>query len=61
MITAYRLHWQKINWSAYYCEGYNYIEDCGTIYATTEERAKSLCPIEESQGFITISEINVYE
>ena len=58
-MKAYKLSWQKIDWSAYWTIAYNYIIDCGTIYATTKEKAMANCPITEKQGKIDIQEIEI--
>lgn len=58
-MTIYRLIWKKINWGAYHTLGYNYIEKNGEIFATTEEKARELCPITPKQGEITIEKIFV--
>ena len=60
-MKIYKLIWTKIDWSAYYGLGYNYVDDNGVIYATTEEKAKTACPITAEEGKIEITEIDVIE
>lgn len=60
-MKIYKLIWTKIDWSAYYSLGYNYVKDKGVIYATTEEKVKSACPITTQEGRIEIIEIDVIE
>lgn len=60
-MKIYKLIWTEINWSTYYGLGYNYVKDNGVIYATTEEKAKTACPITAQEGEIEITEIDVIE
>jgi hypothetical protein len=60
-MKIYKLVWTKIDWSAYYGLGYNYVEDNGVIYATTKEKVKAACPITEQEGKIEVTEIKVIE
>ena len=60
-MKIYKLDYRKIDWNAYYAQGYNYVTDSGTIYGASEEIVINHCPITEKQGKIEISVIEVLE
>ena len=60
-MSVYELRWKKINWDNYYAKNVSYIEDWGILYATTEEKARENCPIDETQGQIIIRRIDVID
>lgn len=56
-----KLVWKKIDWNAYFGQGYNYVEDSGELYAIDKETAMKYCPIKEKEGKIKIYDIEVKE
>lgn len=60
-MKIYRLKWEKYDWNAYHVLGFNFVQDFGVIYATTEDKAISSCPITAQEGNIEIVEIEVLE
>ncbi len=60
-MKAYKLNWEKIDWGTYHAVGYNYTIDCGVVYGMTEEIVRKNCPIEEREGEIKITEIEIAE
>lgn len=60
-MILYKLHWERIDWNACHGLGYNYVQESGVLYATTEEKALLNCPINSKEGNIEITKILVIE